>query len=278
MGRRPHSRRPLSGVASGNALSLSLHTPVSPLFLVLPCPHAAAVLYAYAAPHDLKTAVHVSRQRTITTSYTLCTKTSHALMAVRLFAGYARYADRSPLFAALSRPVHLSTSPESNKHENLYRVSSRPVTSLIPSSNGVALAVSPAANPPLHRQQSLHWPPLRMICWGASCVSMVRSPRISSHVNISGRLLSPHPASHPTRLPFVLLPFSLVSPIFHVSIVIHIFAVSTLFRRPLGLALALPCVFLGLSLTLCNPPRTRYINNRLNSIARGLIGTGVFRD
>ena len=150
-------------------------------------------------------------------------------------------------FAALSWLAELSTPLESNKPENPYRVSSRPVISLPLeyhlSADGVALAVSPAVNPPLHRHPPPQKPPRHMICWGANCVSMVWSPRISSHVSIIGRLSSPH-LHHPTRFSLCSPPLLSRLPIFHVSIVIHIFAVSTLFGHPLGSALALPCVFL----------------------------------
>lgn len=165
---------------------------------------------------------------------------SHGSTSVR----WLRSLCRSLLLStALSRLVDLSTPLESNKHENPYRVSSRPVISLTTSLNGVALAVSPAVNSFLHRHHPSRWPPRHMICWGANCVSMVWSPRISLHVIIIGRLSSPPSAS---SYSFPLCSPSLLPrlPIFHVSIVIHIFAVSTLFRRPFGSALALPCVFL----------------------------------
>lgn len=161
------------------------------------------------------------------------------------------------LSAAFTR-LDLSSPLESNKHENPYRVSSRPVIFL--SLSPTMAWRSPCRPLPIrhvHHHQLSHWPPPRMICSGASCVSMVWSPRISSHVNIIGRLLSqPH---HPTHLPFVfLLPRLPHLPCIYRHT--HIRCVDAV-QAPFWVGARASLCFLGLSLTLCTPPppRTRYI-------------------
>lgn len=156
-----------------------------------------------------------------------------------------------PLSAALTR---LDLIALSNTINTKTHIAFLPVRRLShPSSNGVSYATK-------HHHQLSHLPRPRMICWGASCVSMVWSPRISSHVNIIGRLLSqPH---HPTRLALVILSSPLVSS--PPSSVYLSSYTSSLCRRcsnSFWVGSRASLCFLGLSLTLCTPPppRTRYI-------------------